>query len=70
MSYINWSIDYIQDTKKQFVISTVENTAIRDGLLEFVEKQRELTKIIAKNFELMSRETMTLSFPNTNICKK
>lgn len=68
--YTNWAIDYIQDTKKQFVIGTVQNEAVRDGLLEFVEKQRELTKIIAKNFELMSREAMTVSFPNTNICKK
>lgn len=68
MQYINWTIDYVQDTKKQFVLGTIQNEAVRDGLLEFVEKQRELTKIIAKNAETMVREATKGVFPS-NICK-
>ena len=68
MQYINWTIDYVQDTKKQFVLGTVQNEAVREGLLDFVEKQRELTKIIAKNTETMVRESMKGVFPS-NICK-
>lgn len=70
MFNVNWTIDYVQDMKKQFVLNTVTNEPIRAGLLDFVEKQRELTKIIAKNFETIARESMSTSFPNTNICKQ
>lgn len=69
MFNVNWTIDYIQDTKKQFVLNTITNEPIRTGLLEFVEKQRELTKIIAKNYETIVRETMNSACTGTNICK-
>jgi hypothetical protein len=69
MFNIYWTIDYVQDTKKQFVNNTVTNQEIRNGLLEFVEKQRELTKIIVKNSELITRESMNGLFP-PNICKQ
>jgi hypothetical protein len=68
MFNIYWAIDYVQDTKKQFVNSTITNKEIKEGLLEFVEKQRELTKIIVKNSELITRESMSIRFPS-NICK-
>ncbi len=45
MLNINYSIDFIQETKKQFVRSTVSDERIKAGLLNFVDKQTELCKI-------------------------
>lgn len=69
MLYANWTIDYIQQSKKQFVDATVTNDVIRKGLHEFVDKQTELCKIITKNVEVFTKEYISLNFPRTNICK-
>lgn len=69
MLNINWSIDYIQSTKKQFVDATVANEVLKRGLHEFVDKQTELCKVITKNYAAFSKELSTISFPNSNICK-
>lgn len=69
MLNINWTIDYIQSTKKQFVDATVTNEVMRKGLHEFVDKQTELCKIITKNFSSFSKEISSATFPNGNICK-
>ena len=69
MLNINWSIDYIQSTKKQFVDATVTNDVMRKGLHEFVDKQTELCKVITKNYTAFSKELSAISFPNSNICK-
>ncbi len=63
MFNINWTIDYIQSTKKQFVDSTVTNDIVRKGLHEFVDKQTELCKIITRNFETFTREIVSTHFP-------
>jgi len=58
MQNFNFTIDFIQSSKKQFLNSTVTNDVIRDGLHEFVDKQTELCKVITKNFETFSKEMM------------
>lgn len=69
MLNVNWTIDYIQQTKKQFVDATITNVVIRKGLHAFVDKQTELCKIIADNMTTFTKEMNTVAFPNTNICK-
>lgn len=63
MFNINWTIDFIQSTKKQFVDATVTNDIVRKGLHEFVDKQTELCKIITRNFETFTKEMVSTSFP-------
>lgn len=67
MFNINWSIDFIQSTKKQFVDATVQNDVIRKGLHEFVDTQTALCKVITKNIEVFSKELQKPVFKN--ICK-
>jgi hypothetical protein len=49
MSNLDFMIDFIQSSKKQFVAATVSDPEIKKGLDEFVDKQSELCKIITKN---------------------
>ena len=63
MFNINWTIDFIQSTKKQFVDATVTNDIVRKGMHEFVDKQTELCKIITRNFETFTKEMVSTSFP-------
>lgn len=68
MLNINYSIDFIQETKKQFVRAVVTDDRIKTGLLNFVDKQTELCKIVTKNFEEFSK----IGFENIskgNVCK-
>lgn len=69
MININWTIDYIQSTKKQFVDATVTNEVMKKGLHEFVDKQTELCKVITKNYAAFIKEISILSFPNSGVCK-
>lgn len=68
MLNVNYFIDFVQETKRQFVRSTVTDERIKAGLLNFVDKQTELCKIVTKNFEEFSK----IGFDNIskgNICK-
>lgn len=68
MFNVNFMIDFIQSSKKQFVAATVTDPRIKKGLDEFVDKQTELCKIITKNMEDFTK----IAFDNmgpTNICK-
>jgi hypothetical protein len=58
MSNVNFMIDFIQSTKKQFVNATVTDERIKQGLYNFVDKQSELCKIITKNFEDFTKITL------------
>ena len=58
MSNVNFMIDFIQSTKKQFVNSTVTDDRVKQGLYNFVDKQTELCKIITKNFEDFTKITL------------
>ena len=69
MLNINYSIDFIQETKKQFVRSTVSDERIKSGLLNFVDKQTELCKIVSKNFEEFSKIGFETVMRKGNICK-
>lgn len=51
MNNINFTIDFIQNSKKQFVAKTITDDRIKKGLDEFVDKQTDLCKTIVKNFE-------------------
>ena len=65
---MNFLIDFIQNSKKQFVTATVTDERIKAGLFSFVDKQTELCKIITKNaedFTKIALENMKMS----NICK-
>lgn len=55
MQNVNFMIDFIQSSKKQFVASTITDERIKTGLNNFVDKQTELCKIITKNFEDFTR---------------
>lgn len=65
MNNVNFMIDFIQNSKKQFVNATVTDDRIKQGLYNFVDKQTELCKIITKNFEDFTKITLD----NCNICK-
>jgi hypothetical protein len=68
MFNVNFMIDFIQSSKKQFVAATVTDDRIKKGLDAFVDKQTELCKIITKNTEDFTRITFE-SFKTPNICK-
>jgi hypothetical protein len=61
MSNLNYTIDFIQSSKKQFVNATVTNETLKEGLNEFVDKQTELCKVITKNVEVFTKEMMTVA---------
>lgn len=69
MFNVNFTIDFIQSSKKQFVDATVTNDVIRKGLHEFVDKQTELCKVITNNYVTFTKELSQTTFPKTNICK-
>jgi hypothetical protein len=68
MQNINFMIDFIQSSKKQFVAATVTDDRIKKGLDAFVDKQTELCKIITKNTEDFTRIAFE-SAKVSNICK-
>lgn len=65
MQNVNLLIDMIQDSKKQFVHMTVTNEIVKNELINFVDKQTKLCKIITKSAEDFSR----FSFIRGNICR-
>lgn len=69
MFNVNFTIDFIQSSKKQFVDATVTNDVIRKGLHEFVDKQTELCNVITNNYVTFTKELSQTTFPKTNICK-
>jgi hypothetical protein len=69
MQNVNFFIDFVQHTKKQFVHSTVSDEKIKEGLLNFVDKQTELCKIITKNAEDFSKIIIDNVTSKGNICK-
>jgi hypothetical protein len=69
MYNINFMIDFIQSSKKQFVAATVTDDRIKTGLDEFVDKQTELCKIITKNAEDFTKIMLDNNFKVSNICK-
>lgn len=69
MQNVNLLIDFIQHSKKQFVYATVKNECIRDGLINFVDKQTELCKIATKNIEDFSKIGFENIMSKGNICK-
>lgn len=62
MQHVNWYIDFVQTSKKQFVDNTVSNDVIRRGLHDFVEKQTILCKTITKNIEIFTKELLDTTF--------
>jgi hypothetical protein len=68
MSNVNFMIDFIQSSKKQFVAATVTDDRIKKGLDAFVDKQTELCKIITKNTEDFTRIAFE-NFKAPNVCK-
>jgi hypothetical protein len=68
MQNVNFMIDFIQSTKKQFVAATVTDDRIKKGLDAFVDKQTELCKIITKNTEDFTKIALD-SIKAKNICK-
>jgi hypothetical protein len=69
MQNLNFFIDFIQQSKRQFVYATVTDERIKDGLLNFVDKQTELCKIITKNLEDFSKIGLNNIMSKGNICK-
>lgn len=68
MNNVNFMIDFIQSSKKQFVAATVTDDRIKQGLDEFVDTQTLLCKIITKNatdFTKILMENQKVG----NICK-
>lgn len=68
MLNVNYMIDYIQSSKKQFVAATITDPRIKKGLDEFVDKQTELCKIITKNYVDFTKIAFENMGPK-NICK-
>lgn len=61
MQNVDFLIDFIQSSKKQFVYATVKDEKIQRGLFSFVDKQTELCKVITKNTQDFSQ----IMFENT-----
>jgi hypothetical protein len=68
MYNVNFMIDFIQSSKKQFVAATITDDRIKNGLDAFVDKQTELCKIITKNAEDFTRIAFE-NYKSPNICK-
>lgn len=49
MHNVDFIIDFIQSSKKQYVNLTIGDDRIKKGLYNFVDKQTELCKIVNKN---------------------
>ena len=69
MLNVNYFIDFVQETKRQFVRSTISDEKIKAGLLNFIDKQTELSKIVTKNFEEFSKIGIDAITSKGNICK-
>lgn len=69
MQNVNFFIDFVQQTKKQFVYATVTDERVSAGLINFVDKQTELCKIITKNAEDFSKIGFDNVMSKGNICK-
>ena len=69
MQNLNLLIDFVQQSKRQFVYATVADEQIKNGLLNFVDKQTELCKIITKNLEDFSKIGFEKIISKGNICK-
>lgn len=68
MHNVDFFIDFIQSSKKQFVNATVTDERIKSGLYNFVDTQTQLCKIINSNFV----EFTKIAFENykiPNACK-
>lgn len=68
MHNVDFFIDFIQSSKKQFVNATVTDERIKSGLYNFVDTQTQLCKIINSNFV----EFTKIAFENykiPNVCK-
>ena len=68
MNNVNFMIDFIQSSKKQFVNATVTDERVKQGLHNFVDKQTELCKIITKNIEDFTKIALE-NHKVSNICK-
>jgi hypothetical protein len=68
MNNVNFMIDFIQNSKRQFVNATVTDDRIKLGLNNFVDKQTELCKIITKNIEDFTKIALENN-KVSNICK-
>jgi energy-coupling factor transporter ATP-binding protein EcfA2 len=68
MNNVNFMIDFIQNSKRQFVNATVTDERIKLGLNNFVDKQTELCKIITKNIEDFTKIALE-NHKVSNICK-
>ena len=68
MNNVNFMIDFIQNSKRQFVNATVTDERIKLGLHNFVDKQTELCKIITKNIEDFTKIALE-NHKVSNICK-
>ena len=68
MQNLNFMIDFIQNSKKQFVSARVTDERIKTGLYSFVDKQTELCKIITKNIEDFTKIALE-NHKVSNICK-
>jgi hypothetical protein len=68
MYNVNFMIDFVQSSKKQFVAATVTDDRIKKGLDDFVDKQTELCKIITKNTVDFTRIVFE-NYKAPNICK-
>jgi hypothetical protein len=69
MQNLNFFIDFVQQSKRQFVHATITDERVKIGLLNFVDKQTELCKIITKNFEDFSKIGFETSMSKGNVCK-
>jgi hypothetical protein len=69
MQNVNFLIDFIQQSKRQFVYATVTDDRIKDGLLNFVDKQTELCKVITKNLEDFSKISLDNIMSKGNVRK-
>lgn len=70
MQNVNFFIDFVQQSKRQYVQATVTDERIKVGLINFVDKQTELCKIITKNTQDFTKiyfENILLS--KGNVCK-
>jgi hypothetical protein len=66
---INFFIDFVQESKKQYVRAVVTDDRIKDGLINFVDKQTELCKIITKNYTDFSKIGFENITSKGNVCK-
>lgn len=69
MYNVNFFIDFVQESKKQYVRAVVSDARIKDGLINFVDKQTELCKIITKNAEDFSKIGFDNVMSRGNVCK-